>query len=337
MGLTHIGCPSCGGALSLGEGERIVACRYCGSRNLVLVPDAVPRYVLRLGVSREQAVATAQTALQRPGVPRLLRERVRFQDVLLCYIPFYESTAVRLGTVFLRERVKPAAPITDDRQQNAAMERWFDQPLVEKEDTKVVEQDVVRVGPACDLSELGVDCINLAEMRQGAAKVPLEPFDPVSLQGRAVVFGPSTPPERFVEEGTWRLKGEGNQTVYAEERLKLLYYPVWQARYLYCGRSYEISVDGIRGELLRGHAPQEAAGAAELTVGGLALAALGAGRIAGVLFFPHGLGAGRSASAVSDPGSMLLLLLAAAGAFLVWRGWKRLQGDGEQLLEGETH
>lgn len=334
MGLTHLGCPSCGGALSLAEGERIVACRYCGSRNLVLIPDATPRYVLSLGVSRDEAAAAAQAALQRSGVPRVLRERVRFKEILLCYVPFYESSAVRLGTVFLRERVKGVSPVIDDSQPDAAMQRWLDEPPVEQEETKVLEQDVIRDGPACDLPELGADCIKLAELRQGATKVPLESFNPVALQGRAVVFGPTKPPERFAEESTCRLRSKGDRTGYVEQRVKLLYYPVWQARYLHRGRSYDVAVDGISGLLLRGHAPCTTERAVALTVGGFALAAFGAGRIARLLFLPHGSALARTAR---EGGSMMLLLLAgAAGIFLARLGWKRLWQGGEQLLEGET-
>ncbi|HEX7549490.1 MAG TPA: hypothetical protein VF579_02845 [Candidatus Methylomirabilis sp.] len=320
--------------MSLAEGERIVACRYCGSRNLVLVPDATPRYVLRLGVSRDEAAAAAQAALQRSGVPRVLRERVRFKDILLCYIPFYESSAVRLGTVFLRDRVKRVSPGVDDSQHDPAMQRCFDEPPVEQEDTKVLEQDIVRDGPACDLPELGVDCIKLAELRRGATKVPLEPFDPVALQGRAVVFGPTKPSERFAEEGTWRLRTKGDRTGYLEQRVKLLYYPVWQARYLHRGRSYDVAVDGVSGAILRGHAPRTTERAVALMVCGFALAAFGAGRIARLLFLPHGSALARTAG---DPGSMILLVLAGgAGVFLARLGWKRLRQGGEQLLEGET-
>ena len=334
MGLTHLECPSCGGTLSLAEGERIVACRYCDSRNLVLVPDATPRYVLSLGVSRDEAAVAAQAALQRSGVPRVLRERVRFKDILLCYIPFYESSAVRLGTVFLRERVKGVSPVIEDSQDAAATQRWLDEPPVEQEETKVLEQDLVRDGPACDLPDLGVNCIKLAELRRGATKVPLEPFDPVALQGRAVVFGPTKPSERFAEESTWRIQSKGDRTGYVEQRVKLLYYPVWQARYLYRGRSYEIAVDGVSGVLLRGHAPRTTERAVALMVGGLAVAAFGVGRIARLLLLPHGSALVRMAV---DPGSMILFVLAgAAGVFLARLGWNRLRQGGEQLLEGET-
>ncbi|MEI8190654.1 MAG: hypothetical protein WCI75_13160, partial [candidate division NC10 bacterium] len=117
-------------------------------------------------------------------------------------------------------------------------------------------------------------------------------------------------------------------------RVKLLYYPVWQARYMHRGRSYEDAVDGVSGVLLRGHAPRTTEGAVALTVGGLALAAFGAGRIARLLFLLHGSVLARMAG---DPGSMILLVLAGgAGVFLARLGWKRLRQGGEQLLEGET-
>jgi len=337
MGFTHLECPSCGGALSLSEGERIVPCRYCGGKHLVLVPGAVPRYVVSLGVSQDEARATAQAALQRPGVPRLLREHARFQDVLLCYVPFYECTAVRLGTFFMKERIKEPGPVTDERPDDGAIQQWLERPPVEKEDTKVIEQDAVLVGPACDLPELGADRIQLAELRRGATKVALEAFDPVALQSRAVVFGPTKPPERFTKEATWRIRTRGDQTTYTEQRVKVLFYPVWQARYRHRGRLYEIAVDGVTGALLRGHAPLEAEGAAALAVSGLALAAFCIGRVARLALTVHWPLAGQGTAAAGDPGSMLILGLGTViGCVLAWLGWTRIQQRGEQLLESET-
>lgn len=323
--------------MSLSEGERIVPCRYCGGKHLVLVPGAVPRYLVSLGVSQDEARATAQAALQRPGVPQQLREHARFQDVLLCYVPFYECTAVRLGTFFMRERMKEPGPVTEERPDDAAIQQWLDRPPVEKEDTKVVEQDAVMVGPACDLPELGVDRIPLAEFRRGATKVALEAFDPVAVQSRAVVFGPTKPPERFTEEATWRIRTRGDKTTYAEQRVKVLLYPVWQARYRHRGRLYEIAVDGVTGALLRGHAPLEPGGATALAVSGLVLAAFCLGRVARLALTIQRLLAGQGTVAAGDLGSMLILGLGTViGCVLAWLGWTRIQERGEQLLESET-
>ena len=318
MGLVHLDCPSCGGALSLAEGERIVACRYCRSQNLVEVPGAVPRHVIQPAVDDAAGGRVARGRLQRPDVARAVRE-TRFDSVALCYVPFYEATAVRLGTVFVRDRVKPPAPLDEAEQSGPELDRWLQDPGREREDTRVVEQDVIRIGAACELPELGVERIRLAEQRRGGATVLLQPFDPVSIHRRAVVFAPTTPAERFLKETTWRVQSQNDATRYVETRLKLLYYPVWHIRYRYRGRTYELAVDAVTGDLLHGTAPQAKALAAGAASVGVGLSALGLGRwLRGLL------GGGGD--------SPTLLLLVVAGAVLLWLAWHWFAQGGEVEL-----
>ncbi len=318
MGLVHLDCPACGGALSLAEGERIVACRYCRSRCLVEVPDAVPRHVVQPTIDGAAADRVARTSLQRADVARAARG-ARFDSVGLCYVPFYEATAVRLGTVFVRDRVKPPAPLGENEQSGPELDRWLQDPGREREDTKVVEQDVLRIGAACALPELGVERIRLAEQRRAGATVLLQPFDPVSVHRRAVVFAPTTPAARFLQETTWRAESRNDATRFIETRLKLLYYPVWQIRYRHHGRLYELAVDGVAGTLLRGTAPQAqplTAGAASIGVG---LGALGLGRWLRGLLDRGGEGP-------------TILALAVAGAALLWLAWRWFAQEGEVQL-----
>ncbi len=318
MSLVHLDCPACGGALSLAEGERIVACRYCRSHSLVDVPGAVPRHVVEPTLDGAAADRVARTSLQRADVARTARGE-RFDSVGLCYVPFYEATAVRLGTVFVRDRVKPLAPLGETEQSGPALDRWLQDPGREREDTKVIEQDVLRIGAACSLPELGVERIRLAEQRRAGATVLLQPFDPVSLHRRAVVFAPTTPAARFLQETTWRVESQNDATRYVETRLKLLYYPIWQIRYRHRGRAYELAVDGVTGVLLRGTAPQAqplAAGAASIGVG---LGALGLGRwLRGLL--------GRGGEGPT------ILVLTVAGAVLLWFAWHWFAQEGEVQL-----
>ena len=316
MPLVHLDCPSCGGALSLAEGERIVACRYCGNRSLVLVPDAVPRHAIEARIDEAAAVDVARRSLQRPGVARA----VRVDAVGLSYVPFYEATAVRLGTVFVRERVKPPAPLGEGEQAGPELDRWLHDPGREREDTKVVEQDVLRVGAACELRELGVDRIRLADLRRAGAKVVLQPFDPVALHSRAGVFAPTLPGERFMRETTWRVPSQNDDTRYVEARLKLLYYPVWHARYPHRGRTYEVAVDGVTGDLLHATAPRDRGLAAGVASVGLALAGLGLGRWA--RWIAGGGGEGPT-----------ILLAAVAGGALLWLAWRWLAQGGEIVLD----
>jgi hypothetical protein len=337
MGLIHLECPSCGGTLTLSEGERIVRCGYCRGAHLVLVPGAVPRYVVSLMVTEDEARARAQAALRRPGVPRLLREHARFQDVLLCYVPFYESTAIRLGTFSFRESAETSRFVANELAEDWTIERWSGGQPTEKEDTKVIEQDAVQVGAACELPELGVERIRLADLRRGAAKAALEAFDLVALQSRAVVFWPSKSLERFIGEATWRIRTQGDSTRYVEQRLKILYYPVWQAQYRYRGRLYDIAVDGVSGVLLRGQAPLEPHGAIGLAVSGLALAAFSIGRVVGLEVAAHSPLAWLGTSVAGHPGSMAILGLGTVVGFaLAWQGWAKIQQRGVQSLEGEV-
>jgi hypothetical protein len=334
MGLTHLGCPSCGGALSLAEGRRLVACRYCGGESLALIPNAVPRYVVALGTNRETAQAAAQKFLDRPTLSETLHGRV--QEISLCYVPFYEFTGTRLGTFLLKEEAK-APPPTQDGEQEREFQRWLLTPRAEKEDTRVIQQEYVRIGPGCDLPELGVDRIPLESMRRGAAPVALEPYDLVALQSRATVFAPAKPPARFADDSQRRIKVRGDRTGVVEQRLKILYYPVWQAGYRHAGRPYEIAVDGVTGKVLRARAPVEIRQAAAIAVGALALAAFCFGRPARQLIGIRLAAGGGHGWVIGALGTLFTMALGGAAAlFLAWVGWETFRQGAEVLFDEET-
>lgn len=334
MSLVHLGCPSCGGTLSLAEGQRLVTCRYCGGESLALIPNTVPRYVVALGISREAAQAAAQKFLDRPTLSTTLRGRI--QEISLCYVPFYEFTGTRLGTFLLKEAAK-APPPTQDGEQERDFQRWLLTPRVEKEDTRVIQQEYVRIGPGCDLPELGVERIQLEGMRRGAAPVALEPYDLVALQSRSTVFAPTKPPARFADDSQLRIKVRSDHTGVVEQRLKILYYPVWQARYRHAGRPYEIAVNGVTGKVLRARAPVEIRQAAAIAMGALALAAFCFGRPARQLM-GAGLAAGHGHGWVIDAlGTLLAMGLGGAVAlFLAWVGWETFRQGAEVLFDEET-
>jgi hypothetical protein len=334
MGLTHLGCPSCGGTLSLAEGQRVATCRYCGGESLALVPNTVPRYVVALGISRDAAQAAAQKFLARPALSQTLSGRI--QEISLCYVPFYEFTGTRLGTFMLKETAK--APLRPgDAEQEQDFQRWLLTPRAETEDTRVIQREYVRIGPGCDLPELGVDRIQLEKMRRGAAPVALEPYDLVALQSRATVFAPTKPPARFADDSQLRIKVRSDHTGVVEQRLKILYYPVWQARYRHAGRPYEIAVDGVTGKVLRARAPVEIRQAAAIAMGALALAAFCFGRPARQL-----IGAGLAAGPghgwiIAALGTLFAMGLGGAVTlFIAWVGWETFRQGAEVLFDKET-
>ena len=335
MGLTHLGCPSCGGTLSLAEGQRVATCRYCGAQSLALVPDAVPRYVVALGISREAALAAAQKFLSRPT----LGLRALIKEVSPCYVPFYELTGTRIGTFLLKEEGKPAAPPDEEElgQQPWVLMTGAGKLGETKEDTRVIQQEFVRIGPGCDLTELGVERIPLESMRRGASPVPLEPYDLVALQSRATVFAPTKPPARFAEDSQRRIKVRGDRTGIVEQRLKILYYPVWQARYRHLGRPYEVAVDGVTGKVLCARAPLQVSKAAAIAIGALALAAFCFGRALRPAIWSI-LGAGNRGGWVVGGLETLLVMGVAGGLafFLAWVSWRAFRQGGEVLLDEEA-
>ena len=337
MPLTHLGCPSCGGTLSLAEGQRVVICMYCGNGSLALIPGAIPRYAITLGISREAALSAAQKLLTRPMLPPGLRAHGRIQEISLCYVPFYEFTGTRLGSFLLKEGARVPPPRAEDGEQDRDCQRWLPEPRVEQEDTRVVQQEYVRIGPGCDLSELGVDRIRLEGMRRGPSPSPLEPFDLVALQGHATVFVPTKAPAGFADASLRRVKVKGDRTGVVEQRLKILYYPIWHARYRHAGRPYEIALDGVTGMVLRARAPAEIRRAAAIALGALGLAAFCFGRLARE-FMGIGLALGNASGWVTGAlGTLLALGLGGVVAlFLAWVGWTVFHQGGQVLLDADA-
>ena len=311
----------------------MVTCRYCGGKSLALIPDAVPRYTVRLGVSREQALEAATQCLRRAGLPQALREGGRIQEAALCYVPFYEAGGTRLGRFLLRQQEKPPAPVTEGKDEQVDFDRWRLHAPKETQDTRVVRQDYIHIGPACDLPELGVDRIRLEELRRGAAPLALEDFDLVDLQRGAVVFSPVKPPAMLVEEVERRIPVPGDRTTIVERRITLLYYPIWQARYTYRGRSYDVAIDGVQGTVLRARAPREFGRAAALAVAMLAVSAFCFGRPARALFM-GGLAIGKPAGVVIGAlGALVGLAVGgAAASFLAWGAWTMFRRHDDVLM-----
>lgn len=76
-------------------------------------------------------------------------------------------------------------------------------------------------------------------------KAPRVPFDPVALQRRGVVFDPS---EKRPDPASGKV---------LEERLALVWVPVWLVRCRFTRNLYEVAVDGTTGAVLAGRAPTE--------------------------------------------------------------------------------
>ena len=87
----------------------------------------------------------------------------------------------------------------------------------------------------------------------------LQPFDILKMQKHGTVLNATIPKETFEERLTARAEAVDKRKrnlVNAEQRTRLIYYPAWVIKYAYRQRLYHIVVDGYRGEIIAGRAPQ---------------------------------------------------------------------------------
>jgi hypothetical protein len=324
VALIHLGCPGCAGPVTLAEGQRLVRCVSCGSVHLALIPDRIPRYAVGLEIGPQDATECVAGLLAGPALPGSIRGRVRPRDLRLYYVPFYESSGVRLGAIQLREAGCPRMR-AGDAESSAGLCDSRPEPGVRMPlETHILEQEWLRVQPACDHAELGVAAIPLPRLRRDRVPVRLEAFDPIALHARGVLLAPTAAAPADASEAGGSLRPAGDRTRQVECRLRLLYYPVWHARYLFRGRLYGVAVDGVTGALLLARGPGDlrpAAAGVALALGVMALAFGRAGR--GFLLEALGRGAGFwAASAGLGAG---LLGGGVLGLALAWVLWRTLQ------------
>jgi hypothetical protein len=162
---------------------------------------------------------------------------------------------------------------------------------------------------------LGADRIDPVRVR----RTPSIPFDIADLSTRGVVLEPQRSAEAI------GLPGVMSHPVTLERRVRVVYYPLWLARFSYGRSLYHVSVDAVRGEILRGVAP---ASIRERLTSGVAFMLLFSALIAVTLSNPQVV------IMVFAQAPDLGALLAGLLALVLAAAWDRLRFRREVLLEG---
>lgn len=254
-------CPNCGGIVPIPEGQVIVICPYCDLRSFVQGERGIQRYQVPLRVKRDQALQALGGFLSgNLAIARDARRRAMLEDSFLAHVPFWACWGRVFGWVFGQKRVGSG-----------------DNKRYEPREVRTA-QEMTWNGVACDVGEFGVREVSLAGR-------PLEAFDADALHASGLVFEPigSVSDARKAAENAFseRLRRSANLDRVAQvfertiqERLGLVYYPLWVLRYLYRGRSFQVVVDGFSGEVLYGKAPGSTFYRAGVLVAGMAGGAL---------------------------------------------------------------
>lgn len=253
-----LACPRCGGMVPIPEGQITVRCPFCDLRSMVRGERGVQRFQVPQRITREQAAAALGKFLgSNMAIARDAASAGKVEDIFLAHLPFWSHRARALGWVFGEQRVGSGKNSHyEPREKRSA-------------------QDMLWDGAACDVSEFGVNSVNLAGK-------PLEPFDPDKLHTTGMVFEPvgsaSDARSSAVESFTNRTQGAAGLSRVSQLFVRftnwqssLVYYPLWVLRYSYRGRTFQVVVDGFTGQVLYGKAPSSTFFRAARLVFGIAL------------------------------------------------------------------
>jgi len=331
----HLNCPNCGGLIA-SAGERVVACKYCQSRSLVLIPDWMPRHYLEPRLDYAQARRAMVKLFQREDVEAGLLQNARFESAELFFVPFYLIRAKRVG-VFTRFATSPQAEsvglialrenetysqfIRRQRRQGRQGEQ-------QQTDSRVVMADVERSFPALDFADWGLsefepdkvlvsEGLELKQYRREELDrlgTALEPR--VDARKRMEIFF-KTPELAFAQD----------QTELVEPRADLVYYPVWRVRWRYRGKARAASLDGVTGKILYARAPARERMRMFWLLAVSAAVGLSAGKL---LKIPVMI-----LLATGVVSIWLILIFAAILLFFVALGWNLFRYSSELVITGD--
>jgi hypothetical protein len=293
------------------EGVRVVMCRFCGQRSLVQGERGVRRWQVCCRTSREDAIQSVKGFYIGINKALDLRSKARLSEVFLVYLPYWRVSATVAGWMFGRvkagkDKTKPAEiEILEEMHWNDA---------------------------AVDVSEFGVHRVSIS-------KQDLEPFDPDQLRSEAMVFDPTESAVEALAEAEKHFLQRARDkqklvTTFFEKfhllrtEASLVYHPLWVARYAYRKRSYQVVVDGVRGQVLYGKAPGNLLYRATAMVVGMA---------AGTFIIVNGtiLTARILLESLDDEGVALILLPAAIGIGLITAGYRAFR-YGEEVEQTQS-
>jgi hypothetical protein len=259
-----LGCPRCGGMVTVPEGQSLVICPYCDQRSVVSAEGSgsgapgIRRYQVPLRTTREGIEGLLRGFLSgKVQIARDCAVKAQVSEVFLVHLPFWAVWARGVAWAFGQERVGSGEnKHYEPREKRAVSELSWN-------------------APACEVGEFGVQRVSL----EGR---PLEPFDPTGLHRSGMVFEPVGSVSGALEAARAQFGQEIKSSVNLDRteqmfvrltnpRQGLVYYPLWVLRYQYHGRAFQVVIDGFNGEILYGKAPGSVGYRAGMLVGGMAL------------------------------------------------------------------
>jgi hypothetical protein len=250
-------CPLCGGSLRIREGERSIACEYCGSGLIVTRPHGVRSFMMQPKITPGKARITALQYLSRETGGRVKARHASIVDITMINVPFWRVHGKLMGwvsghTITLHEEEIPSPDPRSDRTIKTVKEER--RPFA-----KLVFKRVDWSTPACTLKALGLQGISLKtrmlhwdvfdhELRsEHPFALPMKTARQARENAYTYLSRIAAPAHSRVRASRFHL---------SDSNLSLYYYPAYFIRYRHGGRIYTITVDGCDGRVTRGETPQ---------------------------------------------------------------------------------
>ena len=329
----HLGCPNCGGLLA-SRGERLIQCKYCGTKNLVKIPDYLPKRYLKPQINAQTARRTMVNLFKMPEVETGIIRQARFESGELFFIPFYLVNARRIGIItskILPEKKKIRKYEYDPATGMMKIQtRYTPKPGEdgkERNDSRVIMNDLIRSFPALNLENWGINQLK-PEETINQLDLALLPYQRQQIDKYGIALEPRISLEQRLESlfKSTELAFLQDQTEIAEQRVILLYYPVWRIRWRYQGKIYYTSIDAISGEIIYARAPARSGARVLWLI--LIASALGFS-IGKLIKVPYLI------LATGEIGIGLLLLFILGLLFFVAFGWNMVRYSSELVIQGE--
>ncbi|MDY6964761.1 MAG: zinc ribbon domain-containing protein [Halobacteriota archaeon] len=237
-----IDCPNCGAPLPLKAGEVIITCEYCGSAHNMAVGK---KFFLKHSIIPNNYISDDIARIVKEWMgggflkPDDLVKRSEIQEIDLTFLPFFVISVVaysRYEGVFTRTG--------ENISKTGELKRAYNWKILGRRGSKfpTKEYEIPLSGKVdFDLSRISKEAKFLnAEMDEGEAKSMLE--------------------GEIDDHNKYLLSTEVDviksiETTLDVNNTEFVHAPVWEVRYEYVGKSYEMMLDGASGTVIRGDIP----------------------------------------------------------------------------------
>lgn len=313
VGLT---CPSCGGQVTLEEGQSLVCCQFCGSYFALDAQGDAGKLIYKSEVSEEAAVSSVMNWMRKGGKAKNLSEIAVISEVIPVYLPFWRLIA----------RGKACVCGYNEEHTDHGTKKIPHESLINHE--------YVYSNIACDSGDLGIKVIKIPANAKAISfdSVDVPVFNVTVSQSEGYETGYNAIIKQAISDGRKKMTHITFSKGFCLPRgFSLIYYPFYIIRYGYMERNYIATVDGITGKVVSGRAPGNAnrqSWFAGLSAISGTIAGSGIGLTVVHMTNTH------FQNLVDDPTIVLLIGALAISVFILIFCWKQFRNGGE-VITGE--